>query len=260
MQLYIATHKHKVTLHTGIYLPIHVGAALQPQVIGEGYIQDNTGDNISLKNKTYNELTALYWVWKNTPKATIVGLMHYRRYFNFLYNRFAYKQKGQVQLLATDMLVQQLITKQPDVQKRIKKYLSTNNVLVPYLTKIYVNTKEVTVAEDYDNAHVSKDWHTMRNVILTVHPAYINSFDAIGASNLIYYGNMFVATKTWTCAYCEWLFSLLTALEKQIDISTYDAYQQRVYGFMAERLFNVYLHYNKCKVKMIPVIFERELL
>lgn len=30
-----------------------------------GYIGDNTGDNISLRNPNYCELTGLYWAWKN---------------------------------------------------------------------------------------------------------------------------------------------------------------------------------------------------
>ena len=40
-------------------LPIEVGADLRSRHI-EGYIQDNTGDNISAKNKMYCELTAQY--------------------------------------------------------------------------------------------------------------------------------------------------------------------------------------------------------
>ena len=43
-----------------IMLPIEVGADLRSKHI-EGYIQDNSGDNISAKNKMYCELTAQYW-------------------------------------------------------------------------------------------------------------------------------------------------------------------------------------------------------
>lgn len=37
-----------------------------------GYIGDNTGDNISLRNSNYCELTGLYWAWKNL-KCDYIG-------------------------------------------------------------------------------------------------------------------------------------------------------------------------------------------
>ncbi|MBR6268426.1 MAG: DUF4422 domain-containing protein [Selenomonadaceae bacterium] len=40
---------------------------------------DNTGKNISARNKQYCEMTATYWVWKNTHH-TWKGIEHYRRH------------------------------------------------------------------------------------------------------------------------------------------------------------------------------------
>lgn len=42
---------------------------------------DNTGDNISIKNPNYCELTAFYWIWKNQLHRAdeYVGVYHYRR-------------------------------------------------------------------------------------------------------------------------------------------------------------------------------------
>ena len=57
---------------------IQAGAALTPVRVGD--FQDNTGDNISEKNRQYCELTALYWIWKNQT-ADYYGLEHYRRAF-----------------------------------------------------------------------------------------------------------------------------------------------------------------------------------
>ena len=54
--------------------------------------------------------------------------------------------------------------------------------------------------------------------------------------------------------YCEWLFHILLKLECQIDISNYDVYQKRVFGFLAERLFNVWLVKNQLKVKEQKVV------
>lgn len=60
----IAMHKPAPIPHGRTYLPIHVGAAIHPDVLTE-IQQDNTGDNISELNPYYCELTALYWLWKN---------------------------------------------------------------------------------------------------------------------------------------------------------------------------------------------------
>ena len=48
-------------------------------------VGDNTGDNISNKNHLFNELTTVYWAWKNYESIgnpEYIGLNHYRRIFN----------------------------------------------------------------------------------------------------------------------------------------------------------------------------------
>ena len=49
--------------------------------------RDNTGINISEKNPTFNELTLIYWAWKNTNQD-FIGFAHYRRYF--VYNNLSF--------------------------------------------------------------------------------------------------------------------------------------------------------------------------
>ena len=68
-----------------MYLPVHVGAEGKKDSDGKdldlGYVKDNTGDNISLKNPSFCELTGLYWAWKNVD-SDYIGLAHYRRHFS----------------------------------------------------------------------------------------------------------------------------------------------------------------------------------
>ncbi len=57
--------------------PIQAGAALSEKRIAD--ILDNTGVNISSKNKMYCEMTASYWIWKNKTHGW-KGIEHYRRH------------------------------------------------------------------------------------------------------------------------------------------------------------------------------------
>lgn len=72
----VVTHKSYWMPRDKVYLPILVGNNL----VKEKYLRDNIGENISLKNKNYCELTALYWAWKEL-QFDYIGLCHYRRYF-----------------------------------------------------------------------------------------------------------------------------------------------------------------------------------
>ena len=57
--------------------PLQAGAALTDKRIAA--LTDDTGENISAKNKQYCEMSAVYWVWKNTTHDWI-GIEHYRRH------------------------------------------------------------------------------------------------------------------------------------------------------------------------------------
>lgn len=79
LKILVACHKAVEVFENDVYVPIHVGKALHPN-LELGFISDNIGDNISMKNPFYSELTAQYWAWKNLD-TEYVGLCHYRRYF-----------------------------------------------------------------------------------------------------------------------------------------------------------------------------------
>lgn len=57
--------------------PIQAGAALTGRRAAS--LTDDTGENISCKNRQYCEMSATYWVWKNTSHAW-KGIEHYRRH------------------------------------------------------------------------------------------------------------------------------------------------------------------------------------
>lgn len=80
--IYIITHKmfDNSISKSNEYKVLHVGNNLDTS---KEYLNDNTLDNISFKNKNYCELTGVYWLWKNSSDldSDPIGIVHYRRYF-----------------------------------------------------------------------------------------------------------------------------------------------------------------------------------
>ena len=67
--------------------------------------------------------------------------------------------------------------------------------------------------------------------------------------------NMFIMKYDLFCEYMDWLFSILFELEKRLDISDYTDNDKRVFGFVAERLLDVWIDTNMLDYIELPVEF-----
>lgn len=214
-----------------VYLPIHVGREGKTDL---GYIGDNTGDNISAKNANYCELTGLYWAWKNL-KCDYIGLCHYRRYFTGknLHTNNAEKKKA-------------IILHRQDYEKLLREY----GIILPVKRNYYIET----VRSQYEHAHNKRDLDEAEKIVAELYPEYNEAFEKVMSRKKLHILNMLVMKKTLFDEYCSWLFSILFELEKRIDITNYNQYEARVFGFISERLFNVWLEKQQLKVKEMPVV------
>ncbi len=77
--LYVACHRAFSLPAHRLLCPIQVGASVAKSRF-PGFLQDDTGEHISLQNPRYCELTAQYWAWKNDEKSDYLGFFHYRRF------------------------------------------------------------------------------------------------------------------------------------------------------------------------------------
>ena len=60
-KILVCVHKKDFFISDELYMPIQVGKSISNVDLG---IQgDDSGDNISAKNREYCELTAYYWAW-----------------------------------------------------------------------------------------------------------------------------------------------------------------------------------------------------
>ena len=67
----VCAHKRDACLAEPPYLPVQVGRAIAREDLG--YTGDDSGENISAKNRNYCELTAQYWAWTNRSDADYLG-------------------------------------------------------------------------------------------------------------------------------------------------------------------------------------------
>ncbi|MBQ9868686.1 MAG: DUF4422 domain-containing protein [Ruminococcus sp.] len=228
IKIIVASHKPYKMPADKMYLPVQVGACGKESI---GFQRDDEGENISVKNPGYCELTGLYWAWKNLD-ADYIGLVHYRRHFS---DGSHFKNKWD-----------RVIT-----QKALEKKLAQCKVLLPKPRDYWIESNY----SHYAHAHHAADLDITRKILEEKYPRYIPAFDKVMSLTIGHRFNMFVMEKRYFKRWCSWLFSVLSQLEKRLDISTYSDYDARVFGFVAERLLDVWLITNKVRYKDIPYVF-----
>ncbi len=223
--IYVITHKDVLYKLPKNYALLKVGN----NSCSKYDFSDNTGDNISDKNTSFCELTGLYWIWKNRTNESIVGLVHYRRFFiNHIHHKIDRRIPFKQRILSF---------------RKARRILKEYDIIVPQ--KLFFDS---TVRKQYAKCHFDKDIDTVREIIDEIYPEYIQAFDKVMNDNSIYACNMFITRFDIIDDYCLWLYSILFEAEKKIDITDYNQYQKRIFGFLAERLFNVYCTHNSFHV------------
>lgn len=256
-KIIVATHKEKSFVNNEIFRPVQVNAEKSGHIIDPDYILDNTLDHISEKNYTFNELTALYWVWKNMTDTGTFGLMHYRRYLDLYYKKKLFKKESDhiIDTIKADSPKLKKLFDVKQTNKIIEKLLSKYDIIVPKPALCSINGIVSSVSADYKHNHISKHWDICMETVREYFPEYSGSIEKyLEKNNKLYIGNMFIAKRLLMIDYCRWLFTILFEVEKRITISE-DPYQRRVIGFLSERLFTLYVLHNKFKTKEVPILF-----
>ena len=206
IKILVAMHKAYSLPGENIYAPIQVGGVRIPGM--ENALRDDTGENISAKNKYYCEMTALYWAWKNLD-ADCIGLVHY----------------------------EEALEKAP--------------VILPQKRNYWIET----TYSQYAHAHHKKDMDLVRSILEEHYPEYVRAFDDVMERTAGHRFNMFIMRRDLLDHYCTWLFDVLDRAERQINLSEYDEYNKRVFGFLSERLLDVWVETNHISYTEMPVVF-----
>ncbi len=227
IKIIVATHKRYPMPKDKCYVPMHVGRAGKDEL---GYMGDDSGDNISLKNPYYCELTGLYYAWKNM-NCEYLGLVHYRRHF-----------KGKTR--AKDRLGQ--VMTQPEYEAILKD----TDIILPKARNYYIEN----LYDHYVHTLEAEPLEVTGQIIKEKYPEYYPEFEKLHTRKKAHMLNMFVMKQRVAHEYLEWLFGILFELEKRVDAGKYDAFQARFFGRVSELLMDVYINTRQLRYKEVKLI------
>lgn len=220
IKILVATHKKAHMPLDDMYLPVRVGNALAKDDFG--YTGDDSGDNISEKNPYFCELTALYWGWKNV-KADYIGLAHYRRHFSCRRGKWKYSL---------------ILTKE-----EAERYLAKADIVLPKKRRYFIES----LSSHYKHTHDLEHLELTREILREQCPEYVDVFDKVMKHTSAHMFNMLIMKREVLDQYCSWLFPILFALEKEIDVKNMPAFDARLFGRVSELLLDVWLKQNEIK-------------
>lgn len=237
-KIMVCYHKEDFVPTCDFFYPIHVGSSISKLQLAMQ--RDDSGINISSKNKSYCELTALYWAWKNLKHVQYIGLAHYRRYFDL------------TQLSTISNMIYQTSCDNIAVYYKddyiIQKRLEDKDVILAKPRSLSQSVKQ-----QYKRDHRIEDLDILEEVIKEISPQYIPAFQKVMQSHHFSPYNMFISRWDWFDSYCSWLFTILEIIEQRIK-TTDDIYQQRALGFLSERMLNIYCLHHKHRIGFAPIL------
>lgn len=230
-KIYVAAHKLFEQPQDEGYVAIQTGRAFREPL--DGMLGDDTGLNISRLSDHFNEISALYWL-RHNDDSPYVGLAHYRR---FLAPRDIASEVGEHRIASS---------------RDFSEFNEGIDVVVvePHKFCLPDSTIPETIEAQYIRCHQHFDLSRMRAALREVSPASGEAFEFVMRNTIFVPCSIFVARRKVIEAYVDWLFAVLMRLERMIPYHRYDSYQRRVFGFIAERMFNVWLTENAPTVKI----------
>lgn len=220
IKILVAAHKPNNVFRDEIYTPIHVGRSLSYYASEmQDMIGDDTGENISNKNPSYCELTAIYWAWKNIKDVQYIGLAHYRRYFEIKFSEANIDDLME----GYDVILPRPYRHDRYLEFKLARELTMEDevILLQTIKEMYPNYEQTTISYLYDFIDIPY--------------------------------NMFIMRKELLDKYARFLFSILFQCEKKMKPLPYTCSSRR-FGYIAEFLLPIFCIHNSLKVRYEHIV------
>ena len=219
-----------------------------------GMLSDATGDQISVENARYGEMTAWYWVWKNYlpvhPELTRVGFSHYRRFLDF--TGFC---RGKTRRTTYRKFRKVFDRHYNDAE--LTRLIGDADLVMRGAT----DSGFPTVRAQYLDAHPRNidDFDRFVSLVRAKHPDRLAEIDAALGSGRLAMELQFVMTRELFSDFMDWSFSLCREFERRWQWGgDREGDQARAPAFLVERLFLVWLAVKRAerplKVTELPLV------
>ena len=270
LKIFVVYYKPAPLIKTDILEPIQAGRKIvntpsrkgtftpdEINWLNRNMIGDNTGTNISELNRSFSEITALYWIWKNTS-SPYIGIFQYRRLLSlnpnphYLIVKFPSMRFLHLGIKHLEGFSEQFLHDLSLEKKFILPLFSSYDILTaePIRVKTYEHYKQDHNIADLDRALV---------ILKQKHPEmYDFAIENLNSDEGFYPSNLFITKREVLNAYAEWLFSILLPLYDEIkdEVNARDTEQRLAFAYLSERLFTIYFRYqakyNGLKIKEFP--------
>lgn len=206
--------KLKEDFNTPFTEEIQVGAALTDADISK--LKDNTGENLSERNRDYCEMSAVYWAWKNDRDSDYIGLCHYRRRF-----------------VLDEVMINDIMADDYDAIYTVPQLID-GGLREEFVERNYFLTPEM--------------WELTEDAIRRLSPEYLAAWQQLETSYFLLSYNMFIMRRDVFEEYCSWAFAVLEEVDK-FYLNQGIQCNNRYLGYIAELLNTVYVMKHKETLK-----------
>tara|TARA_B100000029_G_scaffold269629_1_gene264966 strand:+ start:3284 stop:4075 length:792 start_codon:yes stop_codon:yes gene_type:complete len=242
------------------YLPVGLG----DKNFGREWFRDNTGKNISKKNKNYGEYTFHYWIWKNYKdklSENWIGFCQYRKFWTMKNYSNEKLNIEKIPSIAIKEIPDQY--KDYDVilgnpfyvnQQRTSKFIKKGFGLILKKPGILFNKNLRNLKFHFDLMHGENN---LRKAINLLDDKNKESFEDYMNTNYYFHPhNMFICkSKRLLLDYYEVIFPWLERCESLFGFENLKGYGlTRIYGFLAERFLSYWFTKNT-KFKAMDIAF-----
>jgi len=244
------------------YIPTGLGK----DNFSEEWFRDNTGKNVSEKNRNYGEYTFHYWLWKNylndeNLKDTWIGFCQYRKFWS---NSKIFSTPDSI-----DQLKKLVLKEIPESYQNIDVILgeeitTTNFKKMKFIKKgLGLILKKPSYLFNRNNRNIKFHFdlmHGYKNLDKAIDLLDMenrNDFrEFVNTQTSFNPHNMFICkSKSILNNYYSTIFPWLSSCEKLFGFENLTGFGKiRIYGFLAERFLSYWFKKNY-KFKTMPIIF-----